>query len=258
MEAITAVSNHNIPGSFPELTDFTSTFADSFMRRARHKSEPNPAVVYYSLIDRSFAVSLPGLLLTPGCGFGPRTKPPQRLGGEVKVDVEFRTRPSFAIPHPASPSYSHVRADIHWHTYTQPPLSPPLPLAAPVGPASAPDTARVAAVESGKCSSRPIRHSEQLGGRENDVSALIKELRRRKERRLRNPHHVYSSYSINGVGTCARLSEAHRKVKYVCVYVLSEAECLALQSKYRLITPSDLGNEKWNSGFPAGLWARLS
>lgn len=44
----------------------------------------------------------------------------------------------------------------------------------------------------------------------------------------------------------------------ICVYVLSEAECLPLQSKYCLITPSDLGNEKWNSGFPAGLWARLS
>lgn len=45
---------------------------------------------------------------------------------------------------------------------------------------------------------------------------------------------------------------------YVCVHALSEAECLPLQSKYCLITPSDPSNEKWNSGFPAGLWARLS
>lgn len=53
-------------------------------------------------------------------------------------------------------------------------------------------------------------------------------------RSLRN-HHVYISYSINGVSACARLSEADWKVKYVrvcvdicvCVYVLSEAECLS-------------------------------
>lgn len=37
-------------------------------------------------------------------------------------------------------------------------------------------------------------------------------------RSLRN-HHVYISYSINGVSACARLSEADWKVKYVCVCV---------------------------------------
>lgn len=74
-------------------------------------------------------------------------------------------------------------------------------------------------------------------------------------RSLRN-HHVYISYSINGVSACARLSEADWKVKYVCVCV--EWSWVPLQTKYRLITPSDLGNEKWNSGFPVGLWACLS
>lgn len=42
------------------------------------------------------------------------------------------------------------------------------------------------------------------------------------------------------------------------MHVLSEAEWLPLHSKYCLITPSDLGNDKWlNGGFPAGLFSKV-
>lgn len=71
-----------------------------------------------------------------------------------------RTRRSHlsALPHPVFPSYSHVRADIHSHTH--PPLSPPV--GCTCVPGFGPDTARVAAVESGKCSSCPIRRPKQV------------------------------------------------------------------------------------------------
>lgn len=54
--------------------------ADSFMRRPRHKSEPNPAVVYYSLIDQSSAVS-PRLPARTGLCFWPKDETPAEDGG---------------------------------------------------------------------------------------------------------------------------------------------------------------------------------
>lgn len=66
--------------------------ADSFMHRARHKSppatEPNTAIVYYYLIDRSFAVS-PWLPAHTRLWLAQGQPPPKRME-EVKVDVAFR------------------------------------------------------------------------------------------------------------------------------------------------------------------------
>ncbi|KAI4808548.1 hypothetical protein KUCAC02_000605, partial [Chaenocephalus aceratus] len=209
-------------------------------------------------------LSLPGFLLAPGCAFGPRTKPPQRMGGE--------TRPSLAIPHPASPSYSHVRADIHWHTHTHPPLSPPpsrwLHLCArPRTRLGLPlwNLGNVQAVQYATQSRYNCRR--HADGREKKTETHVEHctcpmafafslvcLLCHSAVQL----DCDSGYrQIHSQNASRRKQQAHRKVNDVCVCVLSEAECLALQSKYRLITPSDLGNEKWNSGFPAGLWARL-
>lgn len=63
-----------------------------------------------------------------------------------------------ALLHPVFPSYSHVRTDVHSHTH--PPLSPPD--GCTCVPGFGPDTARVAAVESGKCSSCPICRPKQV------------------------------------------------------------------------------------------------
>lgn len=66
-----------------------------------------------------------------------------------------------AIPHPTSPSYSHVHIDIHLHAHTH----PLHPTGCTCVPGFGPDTARVAAVESWKCSSCLIR---RYNGRQHE------------------------------------------------------------------------------------------
>lgn len=78
-----------------------------------------------------------------------------------------------AMPHPASPPYSHVHID--------PLPCPPAPPAAPACPALAPDAARVATVESWKCSSCLIRRYN--GGRREDGRE-----KRRDTRASQNSH----------------------------------------------------------------------